>query len=263
MFLNHYNMTAHPFCEKPPIDWILNDDRFDQAFARLRFFQEQGDIALIIGQTGVGKSSLIRLFKQSIPLNKYRILYLHLTHVSPEAFLRLIVTKLGERPKLGKDRLFLQIIDRLKESETETILIIDEAHLVPSQALIDLRLLISSGNESRLPFKIVLSGQEGLAFLLNRSIHTDLTHRIGVRCRLGSLSKSQTAAYIDHRLRCAGAAEKLFEPEAKSIIHDYSGGVPRQINNIATACLINAASKNLQTVNELLVNEAMTEFKLI
>jgi len=55
----------------------------------------------------------------------------------------------------------------------------------------------------------------------------------------------------------------LFEPEAKSIIHDYSGGVPRQINNIATACLINAASKNLQTVNELLVNEAMTEFKLI
>jgi len=180
-------MTAHPFCEKPPIDWILNDDRFDQAFARLRFFQEQGDIALIIGQTGVGKSSLIRLFKQSIPLNRYRILYLHLTHVSPEAFLRLIVTKLGERPKLGKDRLFLQIIDRLKESETETILIIDEAHLVPSQALIDLRLLISSGNESRLPFKIVLSGQEGLAFLLNRSIHTDLTHRIGVRCRLGSL----------------------------------------------------------------------------
>ncbi len=111
--------------------------------------------------------------------------------------------------------------------------------------------------------KSFLSGQEGLAFLLNRSIHTDLTHRIGVRCRLGSLSKSQTAAYIDHRLRCAGAAEKLFEPEAKSIIHDYSGGVPRQINNIATACLINAASKNLQTVNELLVNEAMTEFKLI
>ncbi len=262
MFLNHFNMTDHPFCENPPTNWILNDDRFDQALARLEFFQEQGDVALIIGQTGVGKSSLIRMFKQSIPKNRYRVVYLHQTHVSPGAFLRLIVAKLGETPRLGKDRLFLQIIDRIQKNETETILIIDEVHLVPSQALIDLRLLVSSGEESRLPLKIVLSGQEGLASLLNRSIHADLQHRICVRCRLESLSKSQTALYIDHRLRCVGAAEKLFEVIAKNIIHDYSGGIPRQINNIATACMINAASKNLQTVDVQLVNETMTEFRL-
>ncbi|MCF6249576.1 MAG: AAA family ATPase [Desulfobacula sp.] len=263
MFLSHFNMTNHPFCEKPPIDWILNDDRFDQAAARLNFFQEQGDVALILGQTGIGKSSLIRIFKQSIQKNRYRILYLHLTHVTPGSFLRLIVTKLGETPRLGKDRLFLQIIDRLQENETETILVIDEAHLVPSQALIDLRLLISSADESRLPFKILLSGQEGLASLLNRSVHTDLQQRICVRCRLQALSKSQTALYIDHRLRCASAGQNLFDSEAKTMIHDYSGGVPRQINNIATACIINAASKNLQAVNEQLVNETMTEFRLV
>lgn len=94
MFLSNFSMTNHPFCEKPPIGWILNDDRFDQAAARLNFFQEQGDVALILGQTGIGKSSLIRMFKQSIQKNKYRIVYLHLTHVSPGAFLRMIVTKL-------------------------------------------------------------------------------------------------------------------------------------------------------------------------
>ncbi len=263
MFLNHFNMTTHPFSDKPPIDLILNDDRFDQAISRLDFFLKQGDIALVIGQTGIGKTSLIRMFKQFIPKNRYHILYVHLTNVSPGAFLRHLVTALGETPKLGKDRLFSQIIDRLQKNETETILIIDEAHLVPSQAFIDLRLLVSSGDESRLPLKIIFSGQEGLASLLNRSSHTDLKHRICVRCRLGSLSKSQTASYIDHRLCCAGATGKLFESEAKNIIHDYSGGVPRQINNIATACIINAASQNLQTVNEQLVNEAMTEFKFI
>jgi general secretion pathway protein A len=255
-------MTTHPFCEKPPIGWILNDDRFDQAAARLSFFQEQGDVALILGQTGIGKSSLIRMFKQSIQKNKYRIVYLHLTHVSPGAFLRMIVTKLGETPKLGKDRLFLQIIDRLQKNETQTILIIDEAHLVPSQSLIDLRLLISSASETCLPFKILLSGQEGLASLLNRSMHTDLQHRICVRCRLHALSKSQTSIYIGHRLQCSGAKQNVFDSDAKNLIHDYSGGVPRQINNIATACLINADSKNLQAVNEELVNEAMTEFRL-
>ena len=52
-------------------------------------------------------------------------------------------------------------------------------------------------------------------------------------------------------------------PEAKSLIHDYAGGgVPRPINNIATACLINAASKNINGIDEAIVNETMAEFQL-
>jgi general secretion pathway protein A len=62
MFLNHFALTAHPFAEKPPIDWLLRDERTEQALARLKFFEQQGAIALIIGQTGLGKSSLLRLF---------------------------------------------------------------------------------------------------------------------------------------------------------------------------------------------------------
>jgi general secretion pathway protein A len=113
-----------------------------------------------------------------------------------------------------------------------------------------------------LPLKIVLSGQEALGTLLKSSTHADFVHRICVRYQLNPLIKSQTTAYIDNRLRCVDVSEKLFETEAKAIIHDYSGGVPRQINNIATACLINAAAKNRNTVDETLVNETMAEFYL-
>jgi len=48
----------------------------------------------------------------------------------------------------------------------------------------------------------------------------------------------------------------------KSLIHDYAGGVPRSINNIATACLIHAASQNITASNESIVNDTMAEFKL-
>jgi general secretion pathway protein A len=255
-------MTGHPFTEKPPTDWLLSDDRFNQALARLQFFQNQGNLALIIGQTGIGKSSLIRLFIQNMPQNQYRAVYIHLTNIGSGAFLRLIVTQLGESPKLGKDRLFLQIAERVQKNETQTVLIVDEAHLIPSQALTDLRLLVSSGIDRDLPLKIVLCGQESLGSLLKRSIHADLVHRFCVRYHIPPLRKSQTTAYIDHRLRCVDASEKIFDSEAKSLIHDYSGGVPRQINNIATACLIHAASKDLQIIGEDLVNETMNEFKL-
>ena len=41
-----------------------------------------------------------------------------------------------------------------------------------------------------------------------------------------------------------------------------TGGVPRQVNNVATACLINAAARGLKIITEALVNETMAEFAL-
>jgi general secretion pathway protein A len=262
MFLAHFHMDAHPFMENPPLEWLLADNRFEQALARLRFFLEQGRLALITGQTGVGKSSLLRMVRQTMPHNRYMSLNLHLTSVSPGAFLRLIVSELGEAPRFGKDRLFLQIVERIRKQDTETVIIIDEAHLMAAQTFVDLRLLISAGGDADLPLKIIFSGQESLTALLKRASLADLVNRINVRYHIKSLTRDQTVAYIDHRLKCAGATAKLMTAEAKSLIHDYAGGVPRSINNIATACLIHAVSKNVSAIDETIVNETMAEFHL-
>jgi general secretion pathway protein A len=117
MFYDHFSLTDHPFVEKPPLSWLQRDPRMEQALARLKFFEQQGAIALILGQTGLGKSSLLRLFIHELPQNRYHPIYLHLTPINANAFLRLIVTTFGEKPKLGKDRMLLQIIDRIKQNE--------------------------------------------------------------------------------------------------------------------------------------------------
>jgi general secretion pathway protein A len=261
MFLTHFSLTAHPFAEKPPIEWLQRDPRIEQALARLKFFEQQGSLALIIGQTGLGKSSLLRLFIHQLPHNRYHPLYLHLTPIQATAFLRLIVTKLGEKPRMGKDRMLLQILERIKQNEKCTLLIIDEAHLIDPDTLTDLRLLISSIDEE-ISLKIVLCGQERLKQLLKRASHADLVQRIPLRFALHALSNEQSGAYIDNRITLAGGTGKIFETEAKNLIHDYTGGVPRQINNVATACLINAASRNLKKIDGALVNDTMSEFNL-
>jgi len=261
MFLNHFALADHPFAEKPPIDWLLRDERIDQALARLKFFEDQGEIALIIGQTGLGKSSLLRLFIQQLPQNRYHPIYLHLTPLNANAFLRLIVTKLGEKPLLGKDRMLLQILDRIHINDKCTLFIIDEAHLIDPNILTDLRLLISSIDQE-VSLKIILCGQENLSHILKRASYADLVHRITLQFVMHPLSKDKTANYIDYRISKAGASSKIFEAEAKNLIHDYTGGVPRQINNVATACLINAAAKSLKKITDPLVNETMAEFTL-
>jgi general secretion pathway protein A len=260
MFFTHFHLTEHPFAENPKTEAILCDERFEKALDRLRFFQQTGNLALIVGQTGAGKSSLLRLYKQGLPKNRCRPVCLHMTHVGPNALFRMIVAGLGESPKLGKDRMYLQLADRLEKTDGETLLIIDEAHLLPSPALTDLRLLISAGTDAALPMKVVLCGQDPLAAVLKRSAHADLKNRICVRVRLNPLTPAQTAAYIDHRLGAAGGSAKIFDAESKALIHEYSGGLCRQINNIATACLVHAHSKNMKFVNEIVVNEIMSEF---
>jgi general secretion pathway protein A len=261
MFLEHFSLNAHPFTEKPPIEWLLRDEHIDQALARLKFFEQQGAIALIIGQTGLGKSSLLRLFIHELPPNRYNPLYLHLTPLHANAFLRLIVTKLGEKPKMGKDRMLLQILERINQNDKCTLFIIDEAHLIDPNTLTDLRLLISSIDE-KISLKIILCGQENLSHILKRSSHADLLHRVTLQFIMRSLSKEKSSAYIDSRITRAGGSDKVFQTEAKDLIHDYTDGVPRQINNVATACLINAAARGLKQITESLVNETMAEFSL-
>jgi general secretion pathway protein A len=262
MFIDHFHMTALPFCENLQADRILRDERIAQGLARLEYLTAAGTLALITGPTGVGKSSLVKLFLAGLNRHRYWPLYVHLTHVRPSGLLRLVVLALGETPISGKEQLFLQILQKARHCELTPLLVLDEAHLIAPEALTDLRLLISSALDDAPPLKIVLSAQESLRDQLQRSNHADLVHRISVRYQVPPMSRPQTSAYIDHHLTRVGASERIFENQAKGLIHDYAAGLPRQINNLATACLINAAARNLQRIDEPLVNDTLAEFPL-
>jgi general secretion pathway protein A len=250
-------LGPQPFAEHIPVEQLLCDERMQEGLARLDYFAHHGRLALVTGHTGVGKSSLIRLFLTRLGRTAFAPIYIYLTPVGASGFLKLIVSQLGEAPRRGKERLFLQILERVDSSELTTILVVDEAQLLPPDALTDLRLLVSSHDSQRL--KILISGQESIRDQLRRTRHLDLVHRLSVHYRIRPLSKEQTVAYLDQRLKAAGAASCVFEPEAKSFIHDYSKGIPRQINNLATACLLGAASRGTQKITEALVHELSQE----
>ena len=263
MFTQHFQMSQRPFSENVPVDQILKDERFAQALARLDDFTQDGLIALVTGPTGVGKSSLLKLFLHSLNVTRFRPVYVHLSNLKAFPLLKVMLSALGEEPPArGKDRLFLRILDHAHSSEQTTLFLFDEGQLLSPDALTDLRLLVSSALDDAPKIKILLTGQNLLAKHLRRSTHLDLLQRVSVRCHLRPLSPDQTSLYIDFRLKNAGASPSLFDQPAKSLIHDYSGGIPRLINSIASASLINAASKHLQIISEDLVNETMVEFKL-
>ena len=262
MFLNHFSMTTMPFCERTSIPQILKDERFTQNLARLNFFAQHANIALVTGPTGVGKSTLVKLFFDQINRGIFHPVYLHLTHVRSSSFMKLIATALGENPKFTKEKVFTQILDKTKNADKTFIIVFDESHLLCKEALTDIRLLLSSATDDNPPFKLLLVGQEPLRNLLQQESLLDLFHRINVRCQLKPLTKAQTLSYLDFQLESVGATTRIFDSQVKDAIFEYSQGLPRQINNIATACLIHAVSLGTQTINHSLLSQTMSEFSI-
>lgn len=262
MFLTHFQFTSQPFAERASADLLWPDERMQQGLARLRYVAEHATLGLVTGASGVGKSALLKRFMRQVTGPQWEIVYLHLTHLPSAGLLKLLVAKLGEMPRRGKDRLFQQILERARQTEGTLLVILDEAHLLDSDALTDIRLLISSALDDAPPLKIVLVGQEPIRQTLRQSSQSALLSRIGVRYHLPALTKAQTATYIDFQLKQAGGSEKLFEDSTKSLIHDYTGGVPRQINNLATACLLLAASENATRISEAILQQTLNEFHM-
>jgi general secretion pathway protein A len=210
----------------------------------------------------VGKSALLKRFLHSLPQHHCQTVYCHFTHLSSAGMLKMLVAQLGEAPRLGKDRLFGQILERAARVDGSLLLIVDEAHLLDGDALTDLRLLISSAMDAAPPLKILMVGQDPLRAVLRRSRHADLLNRISVRYQLRPLVKDQTASYIDFQISQVGGSENLFDASVKTAIHDFTGGVPRQINNLATACLVQATARNVMRIDNELFQQAVGEFQL-
>jgi len=262
MFTTHFKMARQPFLERAPLDQVQKDERIAQGLARLTYLAQEGTLGVLTGPSGAGKSTLLSLFLHGLPSNRFRPIYLYLTRVSATSLLKMIVTELGDEPRRGKDRLFLQIRERTKTPDLTTLLVIDEAHLLDPGVLLDLRLLISSALDKAPPLKILLAGQDALRHTLKLNTYADLANRISIRFHIRPFNPDETAAYIDHQMRAAGASDKVFDPEVKSRIHDFAHGLPRLINNLATACLLQAEAQNAQKISEPLLEQVLVEFKL-
>lgn len=181
MFLTHFKLASQPFAERVAAEALWQDDRMRQGLARLRYLADQATVGLVTGASGVGKSALIKRFLHELSRPQYEPVYLHLTHLPSAGLLKLLVAKLGEVPRRGKERLFEQILDKARQTEGALLVILDEAHLLDGDALTDIRLLISSALDDAPPLKVVLVGQEPLRHTLRQSLHAALLSRIAVR----------------------------------------------------------------------------------
>ena len=70
---------------------------------------------------------------------------------------------------------------------------------------------------------------------------------------------SEAARYLLHHLELAGRKDPLIADDAISRLHRFSGGIPRALNNVATAALVAAAGEGKALVDDACAKAAVAE----
>jgi type II secretory pathway predicted ATPase ExeA len=164
---------------------------------------------------------------------------------------------LGLTPRLSKSAIYTQIQHTLLESKEQmgktVVLIIDEAHLLQTGPLEELRLLTNFKMDSYDPFILVLAGQSDLRRIMEFAVMEPFNQRIAIRYHMPGLDPAESKHYIAHHLKLAGAQESILDDAALNAVHELSYGIPRKIGAITEQALTYAMFDQKRTVSAEMV----------
>jgi len=113
--------------------------------------------------------------------------------------------------------------------------------------------------DSKSPFAGILIGQPMLTRQLRLGVFAALDQRIATRFHIPPMDLGDATAYLRHHLGLAGRSDQLFADDAIVRLHRLSHGVPRALNNAATAALIAAAADGKDIVDDACAKKAVAE----
>jgi general secretion pathway protein A len=266
MYEEYYGLKKRCFLKTPDPAFLYLSRSHAEALARLQYAVEEREFALLTGEVGSGKTTLSRALIDSLSPSYKPVLIIN-PRLSPAQLLRTLSRKLGvEKPMHYKNDLLEQINERLYRFHEEgvcPVIIIDEAQLIPGKETFEeIRLLTNYQLDDMNLLALVLIGQTELKARLKRPAYQALRQRIGMVYHLPPLSPEETVAYVAHRLKVAGRIEPLFDPEAVSLMHAFSKGVPRVINTIATGALLTGLGAGAGLITPAIVEDVVSDLGL-
>src|ERR1700761_253733 len=263
MYLSFFGLNEKPFAITPDPRYLYLSERHAEALAHLLYgINEAGGFVQLTGEVGTGKTTIVRSLLAQTPKNAEIALILNPKMTAPE-FLLTICEELGIGVPDAATESLKDLVDilsgyllRAHAGGRRVVVVVDEAQNLAPTVLEQVRLLTNLETNTRKLLQIILIGQPELRELLARNELRQLAQRITGRYHLNPLTSAETAAYVRHRLRVAGATNDIFSPGALSEVHRLAVGVPRVINVVCDRALLGAYSTDRHRVTSALVRNA-------
>ena len=245
--------TREPFDKNLPVKHLFISKQIEQLFAQLKLLLQRRGIALITGEIGAGKSTAIRAFTEQLEKNQYDVAYI----ADPTIGIRGILNSIAIQLNLEGGYFKWQLLEQLKAAieknaydfNKTTLLIIDEVQHISPKELEQIRLFTNFKIDSQTPLNLILMGQPDVNKTIRLHSMKALSQRTNFRYHLTGLDKNEAKPYITHHLSVAGRTDTLFSDDVIEDLFQQAKGIPRVINNLCYACLINIYHTNKNVVD--------------
>lgn len=258
-----FGLNAEPFgvCESDPFFFPS-----DQHVRALEFMGHslwtRTQVSVVTAQQGCGKSLLISRFVRDLD---DRIVFATICRQSITArdFLIEVLGQFGIQLQVDAKTDRRRIAERFLAHQASIgrlcVLIIENAQSMHPSVLEELRILAAVEHEGTRALKVLLLGQPALVHVLESPRMAALMNVPPPRFVVDPLSDDQTAAYVAHRLRAAGAKnpDQLMPYTLMPQIHACTGGVPGQINQLCERALAEACAEQANAVTPSALDRAI------
>ncbi len=274
MYVSYFQLQDEPFRLTPDPRFLhLAEPHHAVLKTLLEGILYRRGLIMVSGPIGTGKTTLLHtalqilsdISRTKVPI---RTAFLFNPMLTREEFLEALLEEFevpcSSSSKPRRLMAFHQMLLDVQRHGGTAALIIDEAHLLSSELLEEIRLLGNTDTHQEKLLQIVLTGQPELVAMLNRHELSALQQRIACRSQLRRLSGAETRAYIAERLHAAGLkGPSPFPVQTTEVIHRVSQGVPRLINLVCDRCLALGFQTQRRIVQPDMVEEAAMSLNLM
>ncbi|QUM86617.1 ExeA family protein [Moritella sp. 28] len=263
MYTEFFHLKEMPFSIAPDPRFFFMSDRHKEALTHLTYgLQGAGGFVMLTGEVGTGKTTVSRALAEGLT-NDTILGYIHNPAISE---LELLAT-LCDQFKLDYDNneLSLKVLFDLLhhyllsncQQHKSCVVMIDEAQLLSTKALEQLRLLTNLDVDHKKLLHIVLIGQPELQQKLKQPELRQLAQRITARYHLLPLTESELTSYVAYRLSIASGNPGLFNTKVLKRIYQHTAGIPRLVNLVCDKALYYAFKENANKITPQHVQEAV------
>jgi len=253
--LNFYGLKWNPFENSVPNDCLIESKKVNNFCWRLENLVMDGGYGLITGHPGTGKSAALRILDHRLS----QIPDIHVGHLNrPQSRLADFYRELGEIFGVdfkstnqwgGYKGLRKRWAKHIESNLFRPVLLIDEAQEMQTCVLNELRLLSSTGLDSKIIITIVLSGDNRLLDKLRSPDLLPFYSRMRVRMHQDSLPKEELQEMLTKAMARAGNG-KLMNDELIKILSEHCSGNIRSLMIMANTLLFEGLKKEEEQLTE-------------